>query len=88
LKKLNKNSMKVEVLTLEKTLFSAEAKSIIVPGLNGQFEMLKNHAPLVSVLQKGIIQITDIKNQKNQIEINSGSIEISNNEIIILADIH
>ncbi len=80
--------MKVEVLTLEKTLFSAEAKSIIVPGLNGQFEMLKNHAPLVSVLQKGIIQITDIKNQKNQIEINSGSIEISNNEIIILADIH
>ena len=79
--------MKVEVLTLEKTLFSAEAKSIVVPGLNGQFEMLQNHAPLVSVLQKGIIQITDVNNQKNQIEINSGSIEMSNNEIIILADI-
>ena len=79
--------MKVEVLTLEKKLFSAEAKSIVVPGLNGQFEMLQNHAPLVSVLQKGIIQITDVNNQKNQIEINSGSIEMSNNEIIILADI-
>ena len=78
--------MKIDILTLEKTLFSSEAKSVIVPGINGQFEMLNNHAPLVSILQKGTIYITDTNNKKNHINIASGSIEISNNKIIILAD--
>tara|TARA_B100000902_G_C26812577_1_gene669935 strand:+ start:183 stop:425 length:243 start_codon:yes stop_codon:yes gene_type:complete len=78
--------MKIDILTLEKTLFSSEAKSVIVPGINGQFEMLNNHAPLVSILQKGTIHITDTDNKKNYIKITSGSIEISNNKIIILAE--
>tara|TARA_B100000427_G_scaffold31201_1_gene22835 strand:- start:2130 stop:2372 length:243 start_codon:yes stop_codon:yes gene_type:complete len=78
--------MTVEILTLENTLLSTEAKSVVVPGENGQFELLNNHAPIISLLNKGTIQVTDTNDKKEHIEIISGSIEMSNNKIIILAE--
>ena len=78
--------MFVEILTLEEVLFSKEAKSVVVPGESGTFEMLDNHAPIISILKKGTIKITDTNNQKTSIELNGGSIETSNNKVTILAD--
>ena len=78
--------MIVEILTLEKVLFSKEAVSIIVPGENGTFEMLDNHAPIISTLQTGTVKITDTNNQQTSIELTGGSIEMSNNKVTILAD--
>ena len=78
--------MFVEILTLEEVLFSKEAKSVVVPGEIGTFEMLDNHAPIISILKKGAIKITDTNNQKTSIELNGGSIEMSNNKVTILAD--
>ena len=78
--------MFVEILTLEEVLFSKEATSVVVPGESGTFEMLDNHAPIISILKKGTIKITDTHNQKTSIELNGGSIEMSNNKVTILAD--
>tara|TARA_B100000902_G_scaffold352595_1_gene363435 strand:+ start:516 stop:758 length:243 start_codon:yes stop_codon:yes gene_type:complete len=78
--------MILDLVTLEKTLISKEVKSVIVPGQSGRFEMLNNHAPIVSLLTKGNVKITDINNQEENISISGGSVEISNNKIIILAD--
>jgi F-type H+-transporting ATPase subunit epsilon len=78
--------MIVEILTLEEVLFSKEAASVIVPGANGTFEMLDNHAPIISTLQKGTVKITDTNNQQTSIELTGGSIEMSNNKVTILAD--
>ena len=78
--------MTVEILTLDSTLLSTEANSVIVPGKNGRFEMLNNHAPVISLLNKGTIQVTDTNNKKEHINIISGSVEMSNNKIIILAE--
>ncbi len=78
--------MTVEILTLESTLLSTEANSVIVPGKNGRFEMLNNHAPVISLLNQGTIQVTDTNNKKEHINIISGSVEMSNNKIIILAE--
>ena len=78
--------MFVEILTLEEVLFSKEAISVVVPGESGTFEMLDNHAPIISILQKGTIKITDTNNQKTSIELTGGSIEMSNNKVTILAD--
>jgi len=78
--------MFVEILTLEEVLFSKEAKSVVVPGESGTFEMLDNHAPIISILKKGTIKITDTNNQKTSIELTGGSIEMSNNKVTILAD--
>tara|TARA_B100000700_G_scaffold289422_1_gene346714 strand:+ start:111 stop:353 length:243 start_codon:yes stop_codon:yes gene_type:complete len=77
--------MFVQILTLEKKLLSTEAKSVIVPGKNGYFEMLDNHAPIVSLLDVGTIKVIQNNNEEVKIKINSGTIEMSNNKITILA---
>ena len=78
--------MHVEILTMESILLSTEAKSVVVPGKGGQFEMLNNHAPIISILDKGYIKVVDNNNEEKLIEINGGSIEMSNNKITILAN--
>ena len=78
--------MTVEILTIEKVLLSTDAKSVVVPGKGGRFEMLDNHAPIISILEPGFIKVTDQDDQEQSIEINGGSIEMSNNKIIILAE--
>ncbi len=78
--------MKLEILTPEKKLFEGEVKSVQVPGKSGRFEMLNNHMPIVSSLNKGSIKIIDSNNKTQEIKINSGVIELKNNSIIILAE--
>ncbi len=78
--------MKLEILTPEKKLFDNEVQSVQVPGKSGSFEMLNNHMPIVSSLNKGIIKITDTKSQQEEIKISSGVVEMKNNKIIILAE--
>jgi len=78
--------MTVEILTLEEILLSSDAISVVVPGKNGRFEMLNNHAPIISLLKKGTIKVTNKNNEVKLIEISSGSVEMSNNKITILAE--
>tara|TARA_B100000945_G_scaffold139288_1_gene111490 strand:+ start:7162 stop:7404 length:243 start_codon:yes stop_codon:yes gene_type:complete len=78
--------MKVDIVTLDKILLSTEASSVIVPGKGGRFEMLDQHAPIISILDHGTIKVTDNKNQVELINVIGGSIEMSNNKITILAD--
>ncbi|MBN4058065.1 hypothetical protein JYT34_01355 [Olleya sp. AH-315-K02] len=92
--------MYLEIITPEATLFSGEVTSVAVPGVSGEFEMLKNHAPVVSLLKKGYVKIFgDIKleedvedkfeknkNRGTWLAINSGTIEMKENKVIVLAD--
>lgn len=92
--------MHLEIVTPEATLFSGEVDSVAVPGINGEFQMLKDHAPIVSLLGKGSVKIygditlgKEVKDQfttgdKNEtlLDINSGTIEMNDNKVIILAD--
>lgn len=56
--------MYLEIVTPEAILFSSEIDSMSVPGVNGEFQMLNNHAPVVSNLKEGLIKI-HIHNQTN-----------------------
>ena len=64
--------MEIEIITPEKELFKGEVSSAKLPGTDGGFEILKNHAPIVSTLSKGEIQVTlnnkDSKNLKLMVE--------------------
>jgi F-type H+-transporting ATPase subunit epsilon len=77
--------VKVEIITPEKKLYSGEANLIQVPGTQGSFEILKNHAPIISTLQKGQVKIVDQNNQPVLFDIKSGVIEVHKNTITILA---
>ena len=78
--------MLLDILTPEKLLFEGEIKSVKLPGTNGEFEILNNHAPIISTLSKGEICVTNSKNHKETFKINGGVIEMQNNKIIVLAD--
>lgn len=55
--------MYLEIVTPEAVLLSSEVDSVTVPGINGEFQMLSNHAPIVSVLRKGMVKV-DVHSQK------------------------
>ena len=78
--------MLLDILTPEKLLFEGEIKSVKLPGANGEFEILNNHAPIISTLSKGEICVTNTNNETEKFNINGGVIEMQNNKIIVLAD--
>ena len=91
--------MILEIISPEKIIFTGEVESVAVPGVNGEFEMLNNHAAIVSNLKKGAIKvygnITLDDAQKEIFEkgergyylgINSGTVEMKNNKVTALVE--
>ena len=78
--------MNLEIITPEKKLFEGNVKAVLLPGKTGKFEVLNNHAPIISSLTKGQVKVTDGDNQIKFFEINGGVIEMQNNKMIVLAD--
>ena len=76
--------MNLTMLTPEKEIFNGSITSVKVPGINGQFEILKDHAAIVSALGKGEVRILNSKGEKVIFNINQGFIEVVNNEVSIL----
>ena len=77
--------MNVIVLTPEQEAFNGAAKSIKVPGTGGEFEILNNHAPIVSSLGHGNVRILKENGEKVEFVINSGFVEVLNNSVSVLA---
>ena len=91
--------MILEIISPEKIIFTGEVESVAVPGVNGEFEMLNNHAAIVSNLKKGVIKvygnITLDDTQKEifekgdrgyNLDINSGTVEMKNNKVTALVE--
>ena len=93
--------MRLEIVTPEATIFSGDVTSVSVPGADGEFQMLNNHASIVSVLTKGEIKFTGsnisikeafssrftkVSNDTYHLAVNFGTIELNDNKIIILAN--
>jgi F-type H+-transporting ATPase subunit epsilon len=77
--------VKLEIITPEKRLFDGKVKLVQVPGEKGSFEILKNHAPIISTLAKGTIRVITESDNQQLIDIVSGIIEVKANIISILA---
>lgn len=77
--------MHLDILTPDKALFSGEVASVILPGSNGQFEILKQHAALVSSLIGGNVKITTIDGKTENVKITGGVVEVLNNNIVVLS---
>jgi len=76
--------MFLEIVTPEETLYSNDIKYVKVPGSNGQFGVLKNHAPIISTLEKGEIKVVEPDDDEKTFQVKGGVIEILKNNIIIL----
>jgi len=78
--------MILEIITPEKELFNGEVTSVKFPGTTGGFEVLNNHAPIISTLEKGEIRVITSDNNTENFTINGGVIEMQQNKIIVLAE--
>ena len=92
--------MHLEIVSPEATLFEGNVTSVTVPGLNGEFQVLDNHAPIVSLLQEGLVKIggeitiseehearfKKTADGKMTLSISSGTMEMNDNKVIVLVD--
>ncbi len=76
--------MELIVLTPEKEIYQGSIESVKVPGTNGQFEILKGHAPIVSSLVTGEVRIIDTSGGKQTFNINKGFVEVLGEEVSLL----
>ena len=76
--------MNISVLTPDISVFEGPIKSVKIPGINGQFQILKNHAPLVSALAEGPVEIVKGSGEKLTFSIEKGFIEVLRNEVSLL----
>jgi F-type H+-transporting ATPase subunit epsilon len=75
----------LEIITPDKKVFNGEVSAVNFPGSDGPFEVEKDHAPLISTLDKGNIVIRNSGGDKN-ILIDGGLVEVLHNKIIVLAE--
>ncbi len=93
--------MTLEIVSPEAKLYSGAVTSVTVPGVDGEFQILNHHAAIVSILTKGELKIVATpfaatkegaskffvgQDQKHHLTINSGTLEMKDNKIIILVD--
>lgn len=92
--------MYLEIVSPEATLFAGEVTSVTVPGVEGEFQMLKDHAAIVSLLQEGEVKFDGSASVaeahaskfskddtgKTMLHITSGTVEMKDNKVIVLAD--
>ncbi len=78
--------MKLEIITPDKKVYEGDIKSVRVPGKKGSFQVLKDHAPIISTLEKGPVIIIDQSELETMFEIDGGIIEVKANRIILLTE--
>ena len=78
--------MQLEILTPEHKVFSGTVYGVQLPGIEGSFEILDKHAPLIATLGQGKMKILKYKNQTELYEITSGFVEVLNNKATVLIE--
>ena len=78
--------MKLEISSPDKQIFSGETSLVQLPGSDGLFEILNNHAPMIAALGKGKIKVQDNDGKLQFFEIRGGVCEVLENKITVLAE--
>lgn len=77
--------MRLEIITPDRKVFEGEVSSAVFPGIAGQFEVLNNHAPLISALQTGELRITSAAGRET-FRVSGGVVEVLRNNVTVLAE--
>ena len=78
--------MQLDIVTPEKSLYSGKVELVQLPGKDGSFEILNNHASIVSSLGKGTIKLKTVEGDEIFFEVGGGVVECKKNVISVLAD--
>jgi F-type H+-transporting ATPase subunit epsilon len=75
-----------DLVSPEKLLFSGAVESVVVPSVEGEFQVLKDHAPVMAMLKPGVVHIEDDKGGKRNLFVRGGFADVANNVLTILAE--
>jgi F-type H+-transporting ATPase subunit epsilon len=77
--------MHLEILTPEKKVFEGDVTLATFPGADGSFQVMDNHAPLISLLKAGVVEYKS-KEGSRHLKVTGGVVEVLQNKVILLAD--
>ena len=80
-------SLKLKIISPERIEFSGEVQSVLVPGTKGSFEILTDHAPIISSLQPGVVEYATAGERK-QLAITGGFVEVQRNEVSLCVEVN
>ncbi len=76
----------LQIVTPEREVFSGQVEQISLPGIEGSFGVLRNHAPLIAALEPGLLQIWDDAGNEIRMAIGGGFFQVARNQAMVLAD--
>lgn len=76
--------MNLTILSPDKEIFTGQVKSVQAPGADGSFQLLENHAAIVSALNKGDLSVVTAQGEKITFKVEGGFLEMLNNEVSVL----
>lgn len=79
-------SLRLKIVSPEKVEFTGAVESVLVPGSKGSFEILNDHAPIISLLQTGVV-VYSTKEGKTQLPITGGFVEVQKNEVNLCVEV-
>lgn len=78
--------LNLEVITPAKKAYEGTVQSVTVPGTLGSFQVLFNHAPILSSLEIGEMKVVDSTNNESHFAVSGGTVEVLNNKVLVLAE--
>jgi F-type H+-transporting ATPase subunit epsilon len=75
-----------ELVSPERLIFSGEVEQVVVPGSEGVFTVLDHHAPMMSVIRPGVIEVMESRERTNRLFVRGGFADVSAKGLIILAE--
>ncbi len=79
-------SLRLRIVTPEKIVYNGDIVSVRVPGTLGQFEVLENHAPIISALEKGVVEYVTADGS-NRISVSGGFVEVQKNVVSLCVEL-
>lgn len=80
------NDLNLEIITPDSQILKDQVESITVPGSSGSFQVLKNHAPIISTIDIGVIKVKKSGSGESIFTTSGGTIEVNNNHVLVLSD--
>ncbi|WP_420148344.1 ATP synthase F1 subunit epsilon [Spirosoma sp.] len=77
--------MTLDIITPDRKVFSGEASAVTFPGSEGQFQVLNDHAPMVSTLDRGPVIVQTASGQQT-FTVDGGVVEVLQNKVLVLAE--
>ena len=79
-------SLRLKIVSPEKVVYDGNAESVLVPGTLGSFEILNDHAPIISSLEKGVVEY-GLNGVKEQLQISGGFVEVKKNVVSLCVEV-